>query len=114
MRRAGRREKPRTRPPRRSQLATEPWGRAAKGGEAGAGPLGKEGKRETGWNLIARESANPALAQARDPQGRLVAADLEMLALELLGSPDDPPFPAIRKRLTERLNDYSRSALGSD
>jgi signal transduction histidine kinase len=45
----------------------------------------------------------------RDPQGRLIAADEQLLALHLL-KPADPAYATFLKRLTSLLNDYS-SAL---
>jgi signal transduction histidine kinase len=59
--------------------------------------------------LIDAAFRDPRLRGARDPQGRLIAADGEMFALQL----SDGKAYAIAGRLRDRLNDYSDELLPS-
>ncbi len=48
-----------------------------------------------------------------DAQGRSVAANAELLALEQLGNKDDPDFQRIADRLAARAGDYTKSTMPS-
>jgi signal transduction histidine kinase len=50
---------------------------------------------------------------ALDDQGRLIAADAQLRALELLGDRTRPEFGPIADRLAKCLNDYSRPLMAS-
>jgi len=63
-------------------------------------------------NIVMRAQGEPLLnlpnvlkTAARDPEGRLIAADEQLLALHLL-PPGDPRFAGIAQRLAAALNDY--------
>src|SRR6185436_16754548 len=48
-----------------------------------------------------------------DPQGRLIAANAELMALELMTNRSSPRFQAIARRLAARLNDYENPVLAA-
>ncbi|HEX8312497.1 MAG TPA: HAMP domain-containing sensor histidine kinase, partial [Chthoniobacteraceae bacterium] len=52
-------------------------------------------------------------AESVDAQGRLVAANAELLALETLGDPDDPLHRQIAERLAQRLVNYKAGVMPS-
>ena len=49
----------------------------------------------------------------RAAEGRVIAADLELLALRLVGTPDDPRFGKLAARLARRVDDYGNPALAA-
>src|SRR5262245_10825202 len=66
----------------------------------------RAGDREGAIRRIERQFAvGGDTARGADADGRLIAADELLLALQLLKR-DDPRFPRLRDRLTSRLDDY--------
>jgi signal transduction histidine kinase len=52
-------------------------------------------------------------SRAGDPQGRLIAANAELLALELITNRNSPNFQSIARRLATRLMDYDNPVLAA-
>jgi signal transduction histidine kinase len=67
----------------------------------------RTGDVDAAVRLVLQEFATSAYAQARDSQGRIIAADAELLALELIRRPEDRRFREVLQRLERRLTDYS-------
>jgi signal transduction histidine kinase len=55
----------------------------------------------------------PASDLTTDAEGRLIAPDAELLALQEIGNPQDPDFRVIADRLDHRLNDYVAEPMPS-
>ncbi len=70
--------------------------------------LATAGKESEAIDLIAKTTSSPGFDSALDSQGRLVAANLELLALQLAKSTDHPRFELLAKQLMNRTNDYAR------
>jgi len=79
--------------------------------QAAARCLVQGGQRELAIQLINDELGREAYCHATDPQGRLIIANAELMALELSG--DKTAFASIAQRLEERLNDYDNIALAA-
>jgi hypothetical protein len=86
---------------------------AAQANVAQARCLARDGRRDEAIDLFANTLAGERFARATDADGRLIAADAELRALELIGNPADARFQEIAIRLTNRLTDYSDPLLGS-
>jgi signal transduction histidine kinase len=72
--------------------------------------LVRGGDKEAAVRAIEEQFVSGALARASDPQGRLIAADEQLLALHLISRSDRRFAPALR-RLTALLNDYEHVSL---
>ncbi len=70
-------------------------------------------RRESVVQLVTERFAGNQFERAADVQGRLIAADLELLALRLIGKPGDPRFAVLAARLARRLDDYGNTAIGA-
>ncbi|MGO9114952.1 MAG: sensor histidine kinase [Thermoguttaceae bacterium] len=75
--------------------------------------LARAGRRAVAIDLYANTLAGERFARATDADGRLIAADSELRALELIDDPSDVQFQAVASRLVHRLVDYSAPLLGS-
>jgi signal transduction histidine kinase len=75
--------------------------------------LARAGLRDAAIDLLADTLAGQRFARATDAEGRLIAADAELRALELIGDPSDARSQKIVVRLANRLVDYSNAPLGS-
>jgi signal transduction histidine kinase len=73
--------------------------------------LVQAGKTENAIQFVLERFAAPEAAAALDEQGRLAAANAELLALELLGGHEDPRFEQIIARLRRRALDYTAATL---
>jgi signal transduction histidine kinase len=81
--------------------------------QADARALVTAGKENEAIELIATATATPAFDNAFDAQGRLVAANLELLALQSMKSAGHPQFGAVSRRLINRANDYAHVRMPS-
>ncbi len=67
----------------------------------------------SGVRVILDELGGDQFRQAVDPQGRLIAANAELMVLELLTNHSDPDFETAARRLAARLQDYGNPALAA-
>jgi signal transduction histidine kinase len=74
--------------------------------------LVRSGNKEAALRAIQAQFVPGALSGATDPQGRLVAADEQLLALHLLLR-SDRRFAPVLQRLTALLNDYQHATMPS-
>jgi len=81
--------------------------------QADARALVTAGKENEAIELIATATAMPAFDNAFDAQGRLVAANLELLALQSMKGAGHPQFGAVSGRLINRANDYAHVRMPS-
>jgi signal transduction histidine kinase len=86
-------------------------GVAAQALQAQARCLARAGHTTEAVRLLADTLGNGRFAQVLDPQGRLLAADAQLRALELLGDCRRPGFEQIAHRLAKRLADYRTPTL---
>ena len=88
---------------------------AARALQAQARCLVLAGQDNAAVQLIAEVLGADTYRQAVDTQGRLIVANAELMALELLSDRDrkSPMFQAIARRLQQRLLDYDNSALAA-
>lgn len=75
--------------------------------------LARAGRRNEAVDLLAGKLGDGQFAQATDADGRLIAADGELRALELIRDPANARWQEIAGRLAHRLADYSDPRLGS-
>ncbi len=75
--------------------------------------LARAGDREGAIHLIESNLNTERLRDAIDAEGRLLAPNAQLLALELLKDPQRPEFRATVGLLKRRLTDYRDSALSS-
>jgi len=68
--------------------------------------LAKIGRKDATIELLTKSLGADRFSRALDSQERLIAANAEMMALELIGSASDPRSLVVADRLTRRLNDY--------
>ena len=71
------------------------------------------GNRAGAIRTIVNEMADPEFDAAFDGQGRLTAANLELLALQLMQTATAPEFDVVARRLIGRVNDYARVTMPS-
>ena len=81
--------------------------------QADARALVTAGKENEAIDLIVRATAAPEFREAFDAQGRLVAASLELFALQLMKTADHPQFAEVARRLMDRTNDYAQVRMPS-
>jgi len=79
--------------------------RAARAAQGQIRCLVRSGRRDAALASIQRRFAGSPAAAGRDTDGRLIAADEQLLALHLLQR-GDPRFASIARRLAATLNDY--------
>src|SRR5207249_1648127 len=71
------------------------------------------GQNEAVIQLISEVFSKERCRHAADPQGRLIAANAELLALELITNRNSPVFQSIARRLAVRLMDYENPLLAA-
>ncbi|HET6409004.1 MAG TPA: HAMP domain-containing sensor histidine kinase [Chthoniobacteraceae bacterium] len=71
------------------------------------------GKKDEAVRFVLEKFAGGQFADVANGQGRLVAGNAELIALELIGSPSEERFGQIADRLRERLSDYDRTTMPS-
>lgn len=76
--------------------------------------LVRAGQHEQAVSIVSKVFGNARLANAGDLQGRLISADAELLALQILRDPESGEFRRIAKRLHARLLDYTNSPMPPD
>jgi signal transduction histidine kinase len=86
---------------------------AARGWQAAARCLVQAGEREAAIQLIDEVFAGKQFRAAVDAQDRLLAANAELMALELSTNRASPVFESMARRLATRLMDYENPALAS-
>jgi signal transduction histidine kinase len=86
---------------------------AAQALQAQARCLARAGHTTEAVRLLADTLGKSRFAEVVDPQGRLLAADAQLRALELLGEQKQPGFEQIAHRLAKRLADYRTPTLPS-
>ena len=85
---------------------------AARAFQAAARCLAQAGQKDRAANLIMERFTRPGLERATDLQGRSIAADALLMAVERF-KPGDPRHSAAARRLRELLLDYSNPAMSS-
>ena len=75
--------------------------------------LGKAGDEEGALGILANELLSAEYREAKDAQGRFIAPNSQLLALELMGGPEDARYGGMVKALAERLRDYGEPAMPS-
>jgi signal transduction histidine kinase len=75
--------------------------------------LAQAGNHEKAIDFFVNTLAGKRFARASDADGRLIVADAELRALELIGDPADARFHDIAARLAARLVDYLDPLLRS-
>jgi len=73
----------------------------------------KEGKNEAALKLLSELSSNSNYQAVKDEQGRLLAANAELLALEILAGSNTDLAKPIYERLTQRLLRYEPNTISS-
>jgi signal transduction histidine kinase len=87
-------------------------GVAARAAQAHVRTLVSGANKEAALGTIAEYFGKGRLSSALDFQGRLIAADEQLLSLRLMG-PRDRRYPAAEKRLASLLDDYERVSMPS-
>lgn len=86
--------------------------RAARASEERVRELVQAGQTRAAIYALGQDMLSGKGARGVDAGNRLIAADAQLLLIQLLG-PSDPRQPAAVRRLAARLNDYADPALGS-
>jgi len=86
---------------------------AARAFQAEARCLLQAGQHEAAIRLVDKIFADSRFSRAADSQGRLIAANAELMALELIKDHASPTFQSIVHRLKDRLIDYNNPALAA-
>ena len=86
---------------------------AARAFQAEARCLAQAGRHESVIQLVNDAFASDRYGRAIDPQGRLIAANAELMALELITNQYSPHFQSIADRLSARLTDYENPVLAA-
>ena len=64
-------------------------------------------------SLLTQTLAEESYREAVDKRGRLIVADAELRALQLIGDPKDERYTAVLERLSSRLLDYTDNTIPS-
>jgi signal transduction histidine kinase len=86
---------------------------AARAWQAEARCLVRAGRTNEAIQLIQTTLAGERFRQATDPQGRLIAANADLMVLELRPDSSAGSFQETAERLRQRLIDYTNPALAS-
>jgi signal transduction histidine kinase len=86
---------------------------AARAFQAEARCLVRAGEHDVAIQLVNDAFGNEPYSRAADPQGRLIAANAELMALELITNRISPLFQSIAHRLAARLTDYENPVLAA-
>jgi signal transduction histidine kinase len=81
--------------------------------QAQARCLVQAGANQDAIRLITETLGGRQYGQAVDPQGRLIAANAELMIVELIGDTNSPAFQTMAERLKRRLMDYENAALAA-
>ena len=73
----------------------------------------RSGQKERALQVVLDDFSDERFERATDLQGRLIVADVERMALDLIGDPADPRHIELASRLASRLRDYKDSPLPS-
>ncbi len=87
--------------------------RAARALQAQARCLNKAGRREAAVQVLSEKLASPGFRAAVDPQGRLIAPNAQLLALQLIADTDNEQFRLAAGTLRERLVDYGEPVMAA-
>ena len=87
-------------------------GAAARAAQGRIRCLVRAGDKAAALRAIDEYFSGGRLARATDPGGRVIAADEQLLALQLLGR-DNPAYASALNRLTAMLDDYSGAPIPS-
>lgn len=87
---------------------------AARALQAQARCLVKAGQTQAAIKVLSETLTQERYPRAVDPQGRLLAPNAQLLALQLIGDPADPSFRPVADQLRRRLSDYTDPALPAD
>jgi signal transduction histidine kinase len=79
--------------------------------QAQARCLARAGRTDQAVSVLADTLGKTKYARTVDSAGRVIAADAQLRALELIGDRTSPRFAPIADRLTQRLNDYGESFM---
>jgi signal transduction histidine kinase len=71
------------------------------------------GQRDLAITLVNNELGREAYGQATDAQGRVIIANAELMALELIEDKTGHAFASTLRRLEQRLNDYENPAMAA-
>jgi signal transduction histidine kinase len=86
---------------------------AARALQAQARCLVQAGQKDTAIRLVDKILGQERYSHAVDAQGRVIAANAELMALELLTNQAAPVFQAVAQRLKQRLLDYDNPLLAA-
>jgi signal transduction histidine kinase len=86
---------------------------AARGWQAAARCLVQAQQTNAALRLIDEVLAGERYRRATDPQGRLIVANAELMALELIANPTSSNFQSVASRLRERLMDYENPVVAA-
>src|SRR6266487_3164407 len=86
---------------------------AARAFQAEARCLAQAGRHEEVIQLVNDVFGSERYKHASDPQGRLIAANAELMALELITNRNSSLFQSIADRLAARLTDYENLVLAA-
>jgi signal transduction histidine kinase len=86
---------------------------AARAWQAKARCLVQAGHHDAAIRCVEETLSSPQYRHAADPQGRLIVANAELMALELLTNRASPVFHSTSQRLKERLMDYENPVLAA-
>ncbi len=86
---------------------------AARALQAQARCLVQAGRKDAAIRVVAESLGPEIYRHAVDAQGRLIAANAELMALELLTNHSVPAFQTITQRLRQRLLDYDNPLLAA-
>ena len=86
---------------------------AARALMAQARSIAQAGRRDEALQILTSTLAEERFRRAVDGEGRLIVADAELRALELIGNRSEARLQELAGRLATRLNDYSDPLLGS-
>ena len=86
---------------------------AARALQSQARCLVQAGRVDATIHLVDQVLSDPRYVRAIDSQGRLVVANAELLALELLTNNTATTFQSVAQRLRQRLLDYENQALAA-
>jgi signal transduction histidine kinase len=81
--------------------------------QAQARCLVQAGAKDAAIRLIAEALGHEQYDRAVDPQGRLIAANADLMALELIADKTSPGFDATARRLKQRVMDYENPILAA-
>jgi signal transduction histidine kinase len=81
--------------------------------QAQARCLVQAGAKQDAIRLITESLGGPQYGQAVDPQGRLIAANAELMIVELIGDTNSTAFQTTAARLQRRLMDYENTAMAA-